>query len=62
MKTCRDLLTTEEVAAELGKTRRTVQRMVKAGTLTPARTLPGGRGVHLFRREDVEALAEDPAA
>lgn len=50
------LLTCPEVGALLGKSARTVQRMVDRGLLTPAQKLAGPNGAYLFRREDVEAL------
>lgn len=46
----------------MGKTPRTVQRMVASGALKPATTLPGKTGAHLFDRRDVERLAEANAA
>lgn len=51
-----ELLTTAQVADELGKTPRTVQRMVTSGALVPAATLPGKTGAHLFDPADVERL------
>ncbi len=56
------LLTSPEVGALLNKSARTVQRMVDAGTLTPAQKLPGPNGAYLFHRADVEALLEDTSA
>lgn len=53
-----DLIGSVEAAKILGKSPRTVHRMVTAGTLTPVVTAPGGAvGVFLFRRNDVEQLA-----
>lgn len=57
-----DLLTSSQVGAILGKSARTVQRMVDAGSLTPAQKLPGPNGAYLFRRADVEALTDEAAA
>lgn len=52
-----DLIGTAEVARILGKSPRTVHRMVKDGRLEVAQTIPGGYvGVWLFRRADVEEL------
>ena len=52
-----DLIGTAEVARILGRSPRTVHRMVDAGDLTPALTAPGGpAGAYLFRRADVEKL------
>ena len=57
------LIGTAEAARILGKSHRTVHRLVEAGSLTPALTASGGQhGVFLFKREDVEALAEERAA
>lgn len=61
--THQSLIGTAEVARILGKSHRTVHRLVKAGTLVPALTAPGGfSGAYLFRREDVEALVEQSEA
>lgn len=58
-----DLIGTAEAASILGKSHRTVHRMVDAGTLTPALVAPGGfKGVYLFNRRDVERLAHKDAA
>lgn len=51
------LITTADAAQVLGKSTRTIYRMVNAGILTPAIIAPGGRvGSYLFDRADVEAL------
>lgn len=56
------LIGTTEAARLLGKSPRTVHRLVKAGALAPAVIAPGGySGAYLFRREDVEALTESAA-
>lgn len=53
-----DLIGTVEAARILGKSPRTVHRLVESGQLTPAITAPGGfAGAFLFDRTDVEALA-----
>lgn len=52
-----ELLTSTQAGFLLGKSGRTVQRMVDAGALTPVQKLPGPNGAYLFRRSDVEALA-----
>ena len=53
-----DLIGTAEAARILGRSPRTVHRMVDAGDLTPALTAPGGpAGAYLFRRADVEKIA-----
>lgn len=57
------LIGTAEAAHILGKSHRTIHRLVQSGDLTPALTASGGQhGVFLFKREDVEALAEERAA
>lgn len=57
-----DLIGTAEAARILGKSPRTVHRMVP-NDLRPAIVAPGGRaGVYMFRRADVEALARRAAA
>jgi excisionase family DNA binding protein len=55
-----DLITSAEAAEILGKSQRTVQRLVVSGDLEPALTLPSG---YLFDRADIDALAQtaDPA-
>lgn len=48
---------TTEAAHMLGKSPRTVHRMVEAGELVPILVAPGGfKGAYLFDRADVEAL------
>jgi excisionase family DNA binding protein len=54
-----ELIGSAEAARILGKSPRTVHRLVKAGTLTPAHVAPGGFvGSFLFNRSDVEELLE----
>lgn len=51
------LIGSAETAALLGRSQRTVQRMVKAGELTPAMTVRGGYvGTWLFDRAEVERV------
>ena len=58
-----ELIGTAEAAQILGKSHRTIHRLVKSGDLKPAMTAPGGpSGVFLFRRADVEALVNSSAA
>lgn len=57
-----DLITSSQAASVLGKSARTVQRMVEAGSLTAVHKLPGTTGAYLFRRTDVEALIAKDAA
>jgi len=53
-----DLLTTTQAGVILGKSGRTVARMIEAGTLAAVAKLPGPNGAHLLRRSDVLALLE----
>ena len=58
-----ELIGTAEAARILGKSPRTVHRMVAAGSLTPAVTAPGGfAGAFLFRRTDIERVKTEAAA
>jgi len=58
-----ELIGTTEVASILGKSPRTVHRMVTAGHLIPALKAPGGSvGIYLFNRADVEALRDTRAS
>jgi len=56
-----ELLTSTQVGALLGKSARTVQRMVEAGSLPAAQKLPGPNGAYLFRRADVLRLIPNAA-
>lgn len=51
-----ELLTCFQVGLKIGKSARTVQRMIDAGTLIPAQKLPGPNGAYLIDPADVEAL------
>lgn len=54
-----DLVGTIEAAQIIGKSARTVHRLVKAGDLVPAHIAPGGfAGVYLFTRADVEKIRD----
>jgi predicted DNA-binding transcriptional regulator AlpA len=56
------LLTAPQVGALLGKSARTIHRMVEAGTIVAAQKLPGPNGSYLFRLTDVEsAMARQSA-
>lgn len=58
-----DLIGSTEAARILGRSPRTIHRLVEAGELTPAVVAPGGfAGAFLFRRADVEALFEARSA
>lgn len=51
-----ELLTSTQAGLLLGKSARTILRMVEAGRLTPAQQLPGPNGAFLFRRADIESI------
>lgn len=51
-----ELITTTEAATLLGKSSRSVQRMVDSGDLVPVRRLAGPNGAYLFNRADIEVL------
>ena len=53
-----NLITSPEAGRIIGRSPRTIHRLVESGALTPAVRLPGPNGALLFRREDIEALAE----
>lgn len=56
------LVGSAEAARLLGKSQRTIHRLVHSGQLVPAMTVPGGQvGVWLFDRADVLRLAGQPA-
>lgn len=58
-----DLIGSTEAARILGRSPRTIHRLVEADELTPAVVAPGGfAGAFLFRRADVEALLEARSA
>lgn len=56
--TSSDLMGAPEVAAELGKSVRTVHRMVQRGELKPVVKAPGETGAYLFRRSQVAKLKQ----
>lgn len=56
------LIGTAEVARLLGKSHRTVHRLVESGALVPAIVAPGGpKGSYLFDRADIERIQEAAA-
>lgn len=56
-----ELLTSGQSGALLGRSYRTVIRLAETGELPIAQKLPGPNGAYLFRRADVEALADKRA-
>lgn len=57
-----NLLTSPQVALLLGKSIRTVHRLVSSGDLIPAHKLPGPNGAFLFDERDVARLLTRDAA
>lgn len=53
------LLTTAQVATELGLSRMTILRWVHSGKLTPIASLPTKTGAYLFDPADVSALIDE---
>ena len=53
-----ELLTAAQAAVRMGVTSTTVRRMIDSGELVPAQKLPGPNGAYLFRRPDVETVAQ----
>lgn len=54
-----ELMTSRQVAAEVGKTVETVNQWVRTGRLTPALVVPGYHGARLFDPASVEALRQE---
>lgn len=53
-----DLIGTVEAARLIGRSPRTIHRLVHSGVLAPAVVAPGGNsGVYLFKRSDIELHA-----
>jgi DNA-binding transcriptional MerR regulator len=61
MPNVEQLLPTSEAASILQCDVRTIHRLVRRGQLTPTLKAPGLRGAYMFRRADVEALAQRAA-
>lgn len=58
-----ELIGTAEAALMIGKSHRTIHRLVESGALVPALVAPGGRkGAYLFDRADVQRIASEVAA
>lgn len=58
-----DLLTSPQVGLILGKSARTIHRMVEDGVLPYVMKLPGPNGAFLFDKAAIEKFAKkDPAA
>lgn len=53
-----ELMTSTQVAAKLGCSLSTIQRMAAAGILPVVQKLPGPKGAFLFSRQVVELVAE----
>lgn len=60
MATTERLVGSTKAAQMIGRSPRTIHRLVDEGRLVPAVVAPGGRnGAYLFRAVDVEQLARD---
>lgn len=57
-----ELLTSAQAGVILGKSARTVQRMVDAGEIAAAQKLPGPNGAYLFSPTEVERVRAELAA
>ena len=57
-----ELLTSAQAGVILGKSARTVQRMVDAGEIAAAQKLPGPNGAYLFAPTEVERVRTELAA
>lgn len=57
-----ELLTSPQVAARLGRSARTVHRLVESKQLTPVQKLDGPNGAFLFDPADVEAYLQQSSA
>ena len=55
-------ITTDEVARLLGRSKATVKRQAKAGTLPVAFKFQGRTGAYVFSRDAIEAIADDDGA
>jgi hypothetical protein len=53
-----DLLTSTQAGALIGKSGKTILRLMEAGRIAAVTQLPGTKGAYLFRRGDVERLAQ----
>lgn len=54
-----DLISTTEATTILGCSISTVHRLIVAGTLVPAFTMPGDRPARILHRADVDRLAHN---
>ena len=56
-----ELLTSTAAGALIGKSGRTVLRLMEAGQIAAVAKLPGPNGAYLFRRKDIERLVNAAA-
>lgn len=54
-----ELIPTSEAAAQLGVTKRTLNRMAVAGKITPASKAPGVRGAYLYEPAEVARVLNE---
>lgn len=52
------MIGTREACDVLGVNRSTLTRWVAAGRITPVTRLPGTTGAYVFRRADIDAIAQ----
>ena len=56
------MVTLTEFAKAIGKSRRTVMRMLASGTLTSDMQLPGKNGAHLFKVDRLPKSSDPPGS
>ena len=57
-----DLIGSAEACRILGRDKATLSRWIGDGRLTPVHQLPGKNGAYVFRRADVDTLAQQEAS
>jgi hypothetical protein len=57
-----EMMTLTEFAKAIGKSRRTVMRMLASGALTSDVKLPGKTGAHLFKVDRTQKSADPPGS
>ena len=56
------MITLPQFAKAIGKSRRTVMRMLASGTLSSDLKLPGKNGAHLFKVDRLQKSADPPGS
>ena len=57
-----EMIPLTEFAKAIGKSRRTVMRMLASGALTSDVKLPGKNGAHLFKTDRLQKSADPPGS